>query len=103
MMSLGPSFGISNSQLLPDLWQVTTSIRPPTTAAPTAQLNAKLAYGFPTTGGLLTFWSCAVIFEASTDPRGQDDPHLTGSSPLCHDLAFEKPRSDGGSGKATGV
>ena len=54
MMSLEPSFGISNPQLLPDLWQVTTSNPATTTAAPTAQLNAKLAYGFPTTGGLLT-------------------------------------------------
>ena len=54
MMSLEPSFGISNAQLLPDLWQVTTSNPATTTAAPTAQLNAKLAYGFPTTGGLLT-------------------------------------------------
>ena len=54
MMSLEPSFGISNPQLLPDLWQVTTSNPASTTAAPTAQLNAKLAYGFPTTGGLLT-------------------------------------------------
>ena len=54
MMSLEPSFGISNPQLLPDLWQVTTSNPATTTAAPTARLNAKLAYGFPTTGGLLT-------------------------------------------------
>ena len=54
MMSLKPSFGISNPQLLPDLWQVTTSNPATTTAAPTARLNAKLAYGFPTTGGLLT-------------------------------------------------
>ena len=54
MMALEPSFGISNPQLLPDLWQVTTSNPATTTAAPTAQLNAKLAYGFPTTGGLLT-------------------------------------------------
>ena len=54
MMSLEPSFGISNPQLLPDLWQVTTSNPATATAAPTARLNAKLAYGFPTTGGLLT-------------------------------------------------
>ena len=54
MMALEPSFGISNPQLLPDLWQVTTSNPATTTVAPTAQLNAKLAYGFPTTGGLLT-------------------------------------------------
>ena len=54
MMSLEPSFGISNPQLLPDLWQVTTSNPATTTAAPTARLNAKLAYGFPTTDGLLT-------------------------------------------------
>ena len=54
MMALEPSFGISNAQLLPDLWQVTTSNPATTTAAPTARLNAKLAYGFPTTGGLLT-------------------------------------------------
>ena len=54
MMALEPSFGISNPQLLPDLWQVTTSNPATTTAAATAQLNAKLAYGFPTTGGLLT-------------------------------------------------
>ena len=54
MMSLEPSFGISNPQLLPDLWQVTTSNPATTTAAPTAQLNAKLAYGFPTSAGLLT-------------------------------------------------
>ena len=54
MMALEPSFGISNPQLLPDLWQVTTSNPATTTAAPTARLNAKLAYGFPTTGGLLT-------------------------------------------------
>ena len=54
MMSLEPSFGISSPQLLPDLWQVTTSNPATTTAAPTARLNAKLAYGFSTTGGLLT-------------------------------------------------
>ena len=48
MMSLEPSFGISNPQLLPDLWQVTTSNPATPTAAPTARLNAKLAYGFPT-------------------------------------------------------
>ena len=54
MMALEPSFGISNPQLLPDLWQVTTSNPATTTVAPTAQLNAKLAYGFPTTGGLFT-------------------------------------------------
>ena len=54
MMALEPSFGISNPQLLPDLWQVTTFNPATTTAAPTARLNAKLAYGFPTTGGLLT-------------------------------------------------
>ena len=54
MMALEPSFGISNPQLLPDLWQVTTSNPATTTAAPTAQLNVKLAYGFPTSAGLLT-------------------------------------------------
>ena len=54
MMSLEPSFGISNPQLLPDLWSATTSNLSITREAPTARLNAAIAYGFPTTGGLLT-------------------------------------------------
>ena len=54
MMSLEPSFGISNPQLLSDLWSATRSDLAITTEAPTARLNAKLAYGFPTSDGLLT-------------------------------------------------
>ena len=54
MMSLEPSFGISNPQLLSDLWSAPRSDLAITTEAPTARLNAKLAYGFPTSDGLLT-------------------------------------------------
>ena len=54
MMSLEPSFGISNPQLLSDLWSATRSDLAITTEAPTARLNAKLAYGFPSSDGLLT-------------------------------------------------
>ena len=54
MMSLEPSFGISNPRLLSDLWSATRSDLAITTEAPTARLNAKLAYGFPSSDGLLT-------------------------------------------------
>ena len=54
VVSLEPSFGISDPQLLPNLWQVTRPNSATTTAAPTAQFNAAIAYGFPINGGLLT-------------------------------------------------
>ena len=69
MMSLEPSFGISNPQLLPDLWQVTTSNPATTTAAPTARLNAKLAYGFPRGAGLLTPYT-KLSFSAHANSYG---------------------------------
>ena len=55
MMSLEPSLGISNPQLLPGLWSATRSgDLAIATEAPTARLNAAIAYGFPTSDGLLT-------------------------------------------------
>ena len=54
MMALEPSFGISNPQLLSELWSATRLDLAVTREAPTAQLNVKLAYGFPTSAGLLT-------------------------------------------------
>ena len=54
VVSLEPSFGISNPQLLSELWSATRLDLAVTREAPTAQLNVKLAYGFPTNAGLLT-------------------------------------------------
>ena len=54
MVSLEPSFGISNPKLLSELWSATRLDLAVTREAPTAQLNVKLAYGFPTSAGLLT-------------------------------------------------
>ena len=54
VVSLEPSFGISNPQLLSELWSATRLDLAVTREAPTAQLNVKLAYGFPTSAGLLT-------------------------------------------------
>ena len=54
MMSLEPSLGISNPRLLSDLWSATRSDLAFTTEAPTVRLNAAIAYGFPTSDGLLT-------------------------------------------------
>ena len=70
MMSLEPSLGISNPQLLPDLWSVTTSNDLAiTTEVPTARLNAEVAYGFPTSDGLLTPYT-AVSFSKTTNTYG---------------------------------
>ena len=54
VVSLEPSFGISNPKLLSELWSATRLDLAVTREAPTAQLNVKLAYGFPTSDGLLT-------------------------------------------------
>ena len=54
VVSLEPSFGISNPKLLSELWSATRLDLAVTREAPTAQLNVKLAYGFPTSAGLLT-------------------------------------------------
>ena len=54
VVSLEPSFGISNPQLLSELWSATRLDLAVTREAPPAQLNVKLAYGFPTSDGLLT-------------------------------------------------
>ena len=54
VVSLEPSFGISNPQLLSELWSATRLDLAVTREVPTAQLNVKLAYGFPTSAGLLT-------------------------------------------------
>ena len=53
VVSLEPSFGISNP-MLSELWSATRLDLAVTREAPTAQLNVKLAYGFPTSAGLLT-------------------------------------------------
>ena len=66
MMSLEPSFGISNPQLLSDLWSATRSDLAITTEAPTARLNAKLAYGFPSSDGLLTPYTDLFFSETTS-------------------------------------